>query len=157
PHSDVEQGSVGRAVKTWEVSHETELSYRFHPDRAARGDYDNRHYGRDPLGPSPLRARRLRSMRERIALEGGTPIRAREDPLPSLSPRDLGPNVRRYVEEVLASGFTADHTARFERAWAAACGTKHAVGIDNCTSAIHTAVAAVGVEPGDHVVVSAIS
>src|SRR5262249_3012594 len=94
---------------------------------------------------------------ERIAREGGTPIRGKENPRPGLFPRDPGPNVRRYVEEVLASGFTSDHTARFERAWAAACGTKHAVGIDNCTSAIHTAIAAVGVEPGDHVVVSAIS
>ena len=96
-------------------------------------------------------------MRDRIALEGGTPIRGRDNPLPGLFPREIGPNVRRYVEEVLASGFTSDHTARFERAWAAACGTKHAVGIDNCTSAVHTAVAAAGVEPGDHVVVSAIS
>jgi perosamine synthetase len=96
-------------------------------------------------------------MRERIALEGGTPIRGKENPLPGLFPREIGPNVHRYVEEVLASGFTSDHTARFERAFAGACGSNHALGLDNCTSAIHTAVAAVGVEPGDHVVVSAIS
>jgi dTDP-4-amino-4,6-dideoxygalactose transaminase len=96
-------------------------------------------------------------MPERIALEGGTPVRGKENPLPGVFPREIAPNVRRYVEEVLASGFTSNHTTRFEKAFAEACGTKHAVGIDNCTSAVHTAVAAAGVEPGDHVVVSAIS
>ena len=42
----------------------------------------------------------------------------------------------------------------FERAWAAHFGVKHAVSVNSCTSALSAAVGAIGIEPGDEVIVS---
>jgi dTDP-4-amino-4,6-dideoxygalactose transaminase len=43
----------------------------------------------------------------------------------------------------------------FERAFAAACGASEAVGLDNGTSALHLAAIALGLGPGDEVIVPA--
>ncbi len=43
--------------------------------------------------------------------------------------------------------------ARFEEEWARYCGTAHAVGVGNGTDALHLALRALGVGPGDEVVV----
>lgn len=94
---------------------------------------------------------------EKLAIDGGTPVRGKEHPLPDVFPRAIGPNVRRYLEEVLASGLMSDMIGRFERAFAEVCRTKFACTLDNCTASVHAATAAVGVEPGDHVVVSPIT
>jgi perosamine synthetase len=45
------------------------------------------------------------------------------------------------------------YTERFEQAFAAYLGVRHAVSLPSCTSAIHLALAAVGVGPGDEVIV----
>ena len=45
--------------------------------------------------------------------------------------------------------------AAFERAFAEACGTRHCVGVGNGTDAIELALRAVGVAPGDSVVLAA--
>src|ERR1700730_3690064 len=42
---------------------------------------------------------------------------------------------------------------RFERAFAAHCGRRHAVSLPSCTSGLHLALLALGVGPGDEVVV----
>jgi len=42
----------------------------------------------------------------------------------------------------------------FERAWEAYFGVRHAVSVNSCTSALSTAVGALGIEPGDEVIVS---
>ena len=42
----------------------------------------------------------------------------------------------------------------FERAWQEHFGTRHAVSVNSCTSALSTAVGAIGIEPGDEVIVS---
>jgi len=58
---------------------------------------------------------------------------------------------------VLASGqfiLGAEHDA-FERELAAACGARHAIGLSSGTSAISLALLAVGVTPGDEVIVPA--
>lgn len=44
---------------------------------------------------------------------------------------------------------------RFESQWAAYCGTTHAVGVANGTDAIHLVLRAMGIGPGDEVVVPA--
>lgn len=50
------------------------------------------------------------------------------------------------------SGANAWHE-RFEGATAALCGRRHAMALPSCTSALHLALAALGVGPGDEVVV----
>jgi perosamine synthetase len=42
---------------------------------------------------------------------------------------------------------------RFERAFAAYCGRRHAVSLPSCTSGLHLALLALGVGPGDEVIV----
>lgn len=47
---------------------------------------------------------------------------------------------------------TGPKVAEFERAFAKACGVKHAVALNSCTAALHVALKALGVGPGDEVV-----
>src|ERR1700737_2391540 len=42
---------------------------------------------------------------------------------------------------------------RFERAFAAHCGRRHAVSLPSCTSGLHLALLALGIGPGDEVIV----
>ncbi len=89
--------------------------------------------------------------------DADTPVRNSSNPFPSVFPRKIDPKARDYLDEVLRSGLTSDMVQRFEKAFAAACGVSHAVAVANCTAACHTAVAACGFEPGDEVIVSAIT
>ncbi len=71
--------------------------------------------------------------------------------------RALADDLRRDFDRVLASGqfiLGAEHDA-FERELGAACGVKHAVGLSSGTSAISIGLSAVGVKPGDEVIVPA--
>lgn len=63
------------------------------------------------------------------------------------------------IERVLASGkYTMGPTlAAFEEEWASYCGTTHAIGISSGTAALSLAYRAVGVEPGDEVIVPAMT
>ncbi|MCW5890338.1 MAG: DegT/DnrJ/EryC1/StrS family aminotransferase [bacterium] len=47
---------------------------------------------------------------------------------------------------------TGDTVAEFERRFAAMLGVAHAVGVTSCTAALHLALLAVGVRPGDEVI-----
>ncbi len=61
-----------------------------------------------------------------------------------------------YVIEAAAHGWYENASAwssRFERAFAERHETKHAMALPSCTSAIHLALAAAGVGPGDEVIV----
>jgi perosamine synthetase len=62
----------------------------------------------------------------------------------------------RYVAEAAANDWYANAGAsvgRFERAFAEFLGVSHAVAVPHCTSAIHLALLALGVGPGDEVIV----
>ena len=77
-------------------------------------------------------------------------------PLAPLS-RDLAaerPALRAAIESVLDGGqlVLGPRVDAFERAWAAYCGTAHAVGVANGTDALEIALRALGVHPGDEVV-----
>jgi perosamine synthetase len=52
------------------------------------------------------------------------------------------------------SGHMQDYIVRFERGFAAYCGVEHGIGTNNGTTSIHLALAALGIGPGDEVLVS---
>ncbi|HEY3504094.1 MAG TPA: DegT/DnrJ/EryC1/StrS family aminotransferase [Actinocatenispora sp.] len=67
------------------------------------------------------------------------------------------PAIERYWADIAASGrfVGGELVERFEQEWAAYCGTEHAVGVANGTDALHLSLRALGVGPGDEVVVPA--
>lgn len=58
------------------------------------------------------------------------------------------------VVEVLRSGWltTGPKVGRFEEDFAAYVGAKHAIAVNSCTAALHLALEAVGIGPGDEVI-----
>jgi 8-amino-3,8-dideoxy-alpha-D-manno-octulosonate transaminase len=98
---------------------------------------------------------------ERLALHGGTPVRT--EPLLPGNPGVLliGEDEKAAVMEVLDSqslfryyGPRLLHKVRqFEGAFAKAIGTRHALGVTSGTTALMTAIAALGLGPGDEVIV----
>ena len=71
--------------------------------------------------------------------------------------RQLAEELRRDFERVLASGqfiLGAEHDA-FERELGQACGVTHAVGLSSGTAAISIVLQALGIQPGDEVIVPA--
>ncbi len=73
---------------------------------------------------------------------------------PSIEDDDL-----EAVREALASGFLVQgpRVAAFEQAVANYVGTQHAIAVSNCTAALHLALLALDVRPGDLVVTTAYS
>ena len=62
----------------------------------------------------------------------------------------------RCVTEAVADGWYANaskYQTEFEQAFAAATGRRHAMALPSCTSGLHLALLALGVGPGDGVVV----
>jgi len=66
----------------------------------------------------------------------------------------LKPEIDAAVERVLESGsfILGPEVSAFEAEFAAYCGTNHAVGMNSGTSALHLALLAFGVGPGDEVI-----
>jgi perosamine synthetase len=95
-------------------------------------------------------------MAEKLAIDGGKPVLTRKDyknwPI-------IGPDERRLVNEVLDKGIVAGGTApqvkALEKEWAAYTGSKYCLTTCSGTAALHMALAAVGVGPGDEVITSA--
>ncbi len=71
----------------------------------------------------------------------------------------LGDEEVREVTDTLRSLFltTAGKTARFEAEFARMLGVEHAVGVSSCTAALHLSLVALGVGPGDEVIVPAMT
>lgn len=65
----------------------------------------------------------------------------------------------RAVKDVIESGWVTQgpKVAEFERAMADLCGTRHAVALSSCTTALHLALLCVGVGEGDEVIVPSMS
>lgn len=95
-------------------------------------------------------------MAERLAIDGGTPVLQRSDykNWPILTEDD-----RRLINEVLESGILAGGTApqvrALEKEWAEYTGARYCLTTTSGTAALHMALAAVGVGPGDEVITSA--
>src|SRR5277367_5232893 len=90
---------------------------------------------------------------EPLAILGGKPVRkGRFHPWPVITESD-----ERAWMDVLRKGrwnrLDGDFTTRFEEAWADTLGAKHCVAVANGTSALVTSLAALGIGPGDEVIV----
>ena len=73
----------------------------------------------------------------------------------------LGGNESRYVLDALQkgdiSGLHGDYLARFESGFADYCGVRHAVTTSSGLGALHLALAALGIGPGDEVLTSTLT
>ena len=71
----------------------------------------------------------------------------------------LGNEEAEAAAEAVASGWIAQgpRVQEFEEAFAAAIGAPHAVAVSSCTAALHLALIAYGIGPGDEVVVPSLS
>jgi len=95
-------------------------------------------------------------MTEKLAIDGGNPVLTRSEyrnwPI-------VGEDERALVNEVLDTGIVAGGTApqvkALETEWARYVGAKHCLTTCSGTAALHMALAAVGVGPGDEVITSA--
>lgn len=94
-----------------------------------------------------------------LAIHGGTPAvepGAIDERWPRVTDADVA-----SVSETLRSerlSWINDRTVpELEAAWARAVGVRHCLALNSGTAALHAAVAAVGVEPGDEVLVPALS
>jgi perosamine synthetase len=69
----------------------------------------------------------------------------------------MGIEEEQAVVDVLRSGWIVQgrHVAEFERKFASFVGTPNAVTTSNCTTSLHVSVAALGLKPGDEVIVPA--
>ncbi|MEM1522712.1 MAG: DegT/DnrJ/EryC1/StrS family aminotransferase [Thermofilaceae archaeon] len=99
---------------------------------------------------------------EKPAKYGGRPVC--EKPLPTvddISGRAIGEEEEKLVLEVLRSGrlfrFVGSKVAELEREFAKQMGVKYAVACSSGTAAVHAALAAVGVSPGDDVVTTPVT
>jgi perosamine synthetase len=93
---------------------------------------------------------------QRLAIDGGTPVRGNLLPY---GRQTVGDDDVAAVTEVLRGDWltTGPKVAEFERAVAAVAGTSEAVAVANGTAALHAAMYALGIGPGDEVVVPAIT
>ena len=90
-----------------------------------------------------------------LAIKGGEPVRTKPWPdWPDRRDEDV-----RAVAEVVASGkwwqYAGENTASFEREFAAYQGAQHGVTVNSGTTALHVALLALGIGPGDEVIVPA--
>lgn len=71
----------------------------------------------------------------------------------------LGDEERKNLEEVLDSGrfLQGPYVEEFEKKWAEYIGTDHAVAVTNGTTAIQLTLKALGLEPGDEVIVPSLT
>src|SRR5262245_50223401 len=76
-----------------------------------------------------------------------------------LSDIDFGADEERAVLAVLRSKWLTmgERTVAFERGFAAHVGARHGIAVQSCTAALHLALLAVGVGPGDEVIVPALT
>ena len=80
---------------------------------------------------------------------------AAPEPFLPFSRPSMGDRERAAVLEVMDSGWltTGARTKAFEAAFASFVGVEHAVALNSATAALHLALEAIGVGPGDEVIV----
>lgn len=73
-----------------------------------------------------------------------------------VSEPDLRGNELKYVQECINSGWISSagkYIPKFEQMFSSFCGTKYGVAVCNGTAALHLTLAALGIKPGDEVIV----
>lgn len=95
----------------------------------------------------------MRPIDQKPAIAGGKPVRPPERYLVFGAPA-IGEAEIAEVVDTLRSGWlgTGPKVARFEEAFARYSGAAHAVAVSSCTAALHLAMLASGVGPGDEVI-----
>lgn len=76
--------------------------------------------------------------------------------LPTVFPREMGPNTMTYLREVVEAGLASNMIGRFEKVLAEAHGRKYALLTPGCTNALFALFAGLDFAPGDEVIVSPI-
>jgi perosamine synthetase len=101
-------------------------------------------------------------MAEELAINGGP--RTTEESFPSTgnaSGRDLGEEEIALVSEVIRSGrmfrYSGSMVGQFEKEYAEHLGIEHVLAVTSGTASLHTAVAALELNPGDEIITSPIS
>ncbi len=72
----------------------------------------------------------------------------------------LGDLEQQYVADCMRSGWISslgEYVTRFQSEFAAYCGTKHGIATSNGTTALHLALAALGIGPGDEVILPSLT
>jgi perosamine synthetase len=95
-------------------------------------------------------------MSKRLAIDGGIPVR---QTLVPYSRQSIDKTDIRSVVEVLRSDWltTGPKVEEFERDFAGAVGAKEAVAVSSGTAALHASMHALGIGPGDEVIVPAMT
>ncbi|HEY4514270.1 MAG TPA: DegT/DnrJ/EryC1/StrS family aminotransferase [Candidatus Paceibacterota bacterium] len=101
----------------------------------------------------------------KLAVNGGAPVRERTNFFPAYNP--IGKEEKEAVARVMDSGALSKYIGAwcpqflggpevqsFEKEWAAKFGVKHAVAMNSATSGLIAALGALGIEPGDEVIVT---
>jgi perosamine synthetase len=73
---------------------------------------------------------------------------------------DLSGNEEKYVVDAIRSTWissTGKYIERFEKEFSQVCGTEHAIGVSNGTVALHLALLALGIGPGDEVLIPSLT
>ena len=89
----------------------------------------------------------------KLAIDGGVPVRSKENFLVFGAPLIEEPEIEEVVQ-CLRSGWvgTGPKVRKFEDNFAAYKGSRHAIALNSCTAALHLAMFAAGIGPGDEVI-----
>jgi len=100
----------------------------------------------------------MRTLERKPAIAGGKPVREKNRYLVFGEPA-LGDAEIAEVVETLRSGWigTGPRVARFARDFASYSGAPHAVAVSSCTAALHLAMRASDIGPGDEVITTALT
>ncbi len=132
----------GRRASAWIKRHQNTLPLRQLLD-LGQGAYDL--------------VRRARSRDDRPAIAGGWPVRLIPFPPPQPFTHHERRELRRAASSQSTSFFDGASVRRFEAGLASRFGSKHALALSSGTASLHTAMMAIGVGPGDEVIVPALT
>lgn len=90
-------------------------------------------------------------MSGKLAIDGGTPVRATF--LSFARPKIEEAAIAEAVDAIRSGWLTTGpRVAKFEEQFTAYCGARHGIAVNSCTAALHLALLAAGVGPGDEVI-----